>query len=67
MTRIRQRVNFATYELPPGFIGWPSEGIAGSDEAQSLSSQLASEAERQELASTIGEYNALIVAYLLAH
>jgi hypothetical protein len=42
------------------------EGIAASDEALSLSLQLPSEAERQEPASTIREYKALIEAYLLA-
>ena len=67
ITLILQRVNFGTHELPAGYIGSPSEGIAALDEAQALSLRLASEAERQELVTTIGEYKALIGAHLRSH
>ena len=56
ITKILQLVNFATHELPTGYIGSPSNGIAAFGEAQSLSLKLTSEAERQELATTVEEY-----------
>jgi hypothetical protein len=62
--RILQQVNFATHELPAGYIGSPLEDLATLEEAGALSLGLNSEAERKELAITIDEYRVVIQAHL---
>jgi hypothetical protein len=61
---ILNRVDFATHELPAGYIGKPSEDIAALDEAEEVLAGLPSDMERTEFAAEVSEQRNLIQAYL---
>jgi hypothetical protein len=61
---ILNRVDFATHELPTGYIGKPSEDIAALDEAEEVLAGLPSDMERTEFAAEVSEQRNLIQAYL---
>jgi hypothetical protein len=67
ISRILQRVSFATHELPAGYLGSPLEDLVALDEAEALTQELDSEVERRELGVSIGEQRKLIQAYLRRH
>jgi len=61
---ILNRVDWATHELPTGYIGEPSEGIAALDEAEGLLAGLPGGVERTEFAAEVEGQRSLINAYL---
>jgi hypothetical protein len=61
---ILNRVDWATHELPTGYIGSPTEDIAALDEADGLLAGLSGELERSEFAAEVGGQRSVIHAYL---
>jgi len=59
---ILNRVDWATHELPTGYIGEPSEDLAAQDEAEGLIEKLSSERERADFSAALYEQRAMILS-----
>jgi hypothetical protein len=61
---ILSRVDWATHELPTGYIGEPSEGLTALDEAERLTGGLNSEQDRAEFDAELREQRKMILSYI---
>jgi hypothetical protein len=61
---ILNRVDWATHELPTGYIGEPSEDLIVLDEAERLIEKLTSEPEKADFGAALHEQRALILSYI---
>ncbi len=61
---ILNRVDWATHELPTGYIGEPSEDLTALDEAELLIGKLSSERERADFDAALREQRGMILSYL---
>jgi hypothetical protein len=64
VARILNRVDWATHELPTGYIGEPSEDLTALDEAERLIGELSSERERADFDAALREQRGMILSYL---
>jgi hypothetical protein len=61
---ILNRVDWATHELPTGYIGEPADDLTALDEASGLIAQLSNELEGAEFADEVRGQRAMIQSYL---
>jgi hypothetical protein len=61
---ILSRIDWATHELPSGYIGEPSEDLTALDEAERLIEKLTSEQERADFDASLHEQRGMILSYL---
>ena len=61
---ILNRVDWATHELPTGYIGEPSEDLIALDEAERLIEKLTSEQEQADFRAALHEQRAMILSYI---
>jgi len=61
---ILNRVDWATHELPTGYIGEPSEDLVALDEAEQLIERLTSEEEQADFGAALHEQRAMIHSYI---
>ena len=64
LNHILSRVNYATHELPDGYVGSPQVDLASLNEAELLSKGLPNDEERGEFLAEIAKERQLIVDYL---
>ena len=64
MTCILHRVDWATHELPTGYIGEPTEDLTALDEAERLIKKLGREQERADFDVALREQREMTLSYI---